>query len=65
MVWGVIEKVAPVIMMITTLVWAISVIVDTLPNLDYEPPATVHLVMAGVVAIIGAVYGVRRNDGKG
>lgn len=61
-----IERVAPFILVIASLVWAVSVLLDAAPGLDYQPEAYVHQVMLGVVGIIALAYGVKKkgNNGK-
>lgn len=61
-----IDRVAPIILIIATVVWALSVLLDAAPGLEYEPSPYVHTIMLGVMGIIATVYGVKRkgNNGK-
>jgi hypothetical protein len=60
----VIDRIAPVILIIATVVWALSVLLDAAPGLDYEPSPYVHTIMLGVVGIIATIYGVKKRNGR-
>ena len=61
-----IERVAPIVMIIGAVVWGVSVLLDAAPQIDYHPDAYVHQVMLAIVGIIALAYGVKKkgNNGK-
>jgi hypothetical protein len=60
----VIDRIAPIILIIATVVWALSVLLDAAPQLDYEPSPYVHTIMLGVMGIIATIYGVKKRNGR-
>jgi hypothetical protein len=59
----VIQRVAPIILVVATFVWAISIVAD-IALTDYRPDPFVHSIMLGVIGIIGALYGIKRRNGN-
>lgn len=62
-----IERVAPIILIIATVVWGLSVLLDAAPGLDYEPSPYVHTIMLSVSGTIAIIYGAKKrgnNNGK-
>lgn len=47
-------------------IWAISMIVDMIPNTDYEPPIAIY---PALMLVLGAVFGIKivknNNEGSG
>lgn len=55
------DRLAGLICGAATIVWVLSMALDTIPSLEYQPPASVHGVMV-VVATAAAAYIFRKGS---
>lgn len=44
------------ITIVVTTIWALSMILDAIPNFDYNPPAPIH---GAFMLVLGGVFGAR------
>lgn len=50
------NKLATILAIVVTTVWAVSMVVDMIPQANYEPPVAIY---PALMLVLGAVFGVK------